>query len=223
MNFLSFSVYPSLYLELESNAGAVKITPGHDVNDWEVGQRLELPVVDMFTDAGRVARDASISCSSREALDAEPFRAMLSDLAGAHRFEARAQVLECLRASGALRGERAHAHKLPLCSRTGDVVEWRAREQWFLDCSALAAEAARAPLEFEPPSRANEWREWLTRQRSHSWCLSRQLWWGHQIPAYKATPTDASSTVRIDRSIARCSSSLELHSYKETSSFVSHC
>lgn len=165
-----------------------------------MGKRLGLPVADIFTDAGQMAAEASILSHGPIGIDAQPFRAMLSGLAGAHRLEARVQVLERLRALGTLRGERAHAHKLPLCSRTGDVVEWRARDQWFLDCSALAAEAASAQsLAFEPPSRANEWREWLTRERSHSWCLSRQLWWGHQIPAYKATlvDTDGKPAVRL--------------------------
>ena len=155
------------YVDPEFGSGAVKITPAHDPNDYAIGQRHDLDTVDIMTDDARI----------REGND--PF-------SGMDRFEARRALRAALEERGLLVGVEAHTHQVGHCSRCGTVVEPRLSDQWFVAVRQLAHKAATAVREgritFVPESRTKPFLEWL--DNLHDWCISRQIWWGHRIPAW---------------------------------------
>ncbi|KAK2646790.1 hypothetical protein Ddye_021985 [Dipteronia dyeriana] len=108
------------------------------------------------------------------------------------RFKARAAVIEALQKKGLHRGARNYRMRLPLCSRSKDVVEKMIKPQWYVNCESMGMEALNAAmdgkLEVIPKQYAAEWRRWL--ESIHDWCISRQLWWGHRIPAWYVTLED---------------------------------
>ncbi len=155
--------------------GAVKVTPAHDFNDYQVGQRHGLPMISVLTDDARMNDQVP-----------EPWR-------GLDRFEARARVVEQLRAEGALADVRKHQSVIPRCTRTGQVVEPMLTDQWFVattrpgpDGLSLADKALQAvrsgQVRFVPENWINTFEQWMG--NIQDWCISRQLWWGHQIPAW---------------------------------------
>jgi len=155
-------------VDMSLGTGAVKLTPAHDRRDFELAERHNLNRYSIiFDEKGRVITQG-------------PFYDM-------PRFVARRHVKRALESLGLFRGETDHAMVLPLCSRTGDVVEPMIRDQWFLDCRQMATQAIAAvddgSLSFSPPFHAKIWKHFLEQQRD--WCVSRQLWWGHRIPAYR--------------------------------------
>lgn len=151
----------------EFGTGAVKVTPAHDPNDWEIGQRHDLPAVDIFTD------DAHVNANGG------PYE-------GLDRFEARRRVKQDLDAQGLLVGVAPRTHPVGHCQRCGTVVEPRLSDQWFVNVRPLAEPAIAAVREgrtrFVPERNAKAFLDWL--ENLHDWCISRQLWWGHQIPAW---------------------------------------
>jgi valyl-tRNA synthetase len=159
--------------------GVVKVTPAHDVADFACGQRHGLPVVRMFELDGRA-------------------NAVAGAFAGTDRLALRAVTVAELHRLGAYRGSREHATRVPRCSRTGDILEPLPLPQWYVRSSALAKRAADAArtneLEVVPHWQTSEWTRWL--DNCQDWCVSRQLWWGHRVPAYCAlddatgAPTD---------------------------------
>ncbi|CAF3540062.1 unnamed protein product [Adineta steineri] len=156
--------------------GAVKLTPGHDAFDYTLAMKHNLPVRTMLNDQGRVQLH----------LD-HPFYQQLNDL---HRYDARDKVLQLLENQGLRRGEQEQQKMIiPICSRTGDIIEPMVKEQWFLDTTEMSRQASSIvdndTLKLTPSSTRKVWKYWLNNNRP--WCLSRQLWWGHSIPMYRCS------------------------------------
>ena len=168
------------YVDPEFGTGCVKITPAHDFNDWQVGHRHMLPAINILT------LDAKINENGPDA-----YR-------GLDRFEARKRVLADLEAQGLLESARAHKMMVPRCGRTNEIVEPLLTDQWFVAMSdpapkgtlfpgksiaEVALEAvANGSVTFVPENWTNVYNQWL--ENIQDWCISRQLWWGHQIPAW---------------------------------------
>lgn len=156
------------YANPEKGTGAVKITPAHDFNDFEVGQRHNLEVINIMT------KDASLN----ENVPPE-FR-------GLDRFEARKKVVSTLEEIGILVDIQKISHKVPYSDRSGVILEPYVTEQWFVDAEKLAGPALEAvtsgKTEFVPKHWENLYFEWLKNIRP--WCISRQIWWGHRIPVW---------------------------------------
>jgi valyl-tRNA synthetase len=155
------------YVDKEFGTGVLKITPGHDPNDFEVGQRHNLPVLDVMTDDGRMNSNAGI-------------------YAGMDRFEARKKAVVDLQAQGLLVKIVDHTHAVGVCERSKTVVEPRISLQWFCAMKTLAEPALsaveRGEIRMIPENRRQEFLFWM--RNIHDWTISRQLWWGHRIPAW---------------------------------------
>jgi valyl-tRNA synthetase len=154
-------------VDREFGTGAVKVTPAHDPNDFEIGRRHNLPEIDVMTD------DAKMSAAAGK-------------YAGLDRFEARKQIVADLDAGGFLEKVTDHTHAVGACDRCGTIIEPRASTQWFVKMKPLAepaiAAVERGDIEIVPENRRTEYFEWMRNIRD--WCISRQLWWGHRIPAW---------------------------------------
>ncbi|XP_053523369.1 valine--tRNA ligase, mitochondrial isoform X4 [Artibeus jamaicensis] len=148
--------------------GAVKVTPAHSPADAELGSRHGLSSLSV------IAEDGTMTSVCGDWLQ------------GLHRFAAREKIVSALRERGLFRGLQSHPMVLPICSRSGDVVEYLLKSQWFVRCQEMGDRAAQAvesgALELSPSFHQKNWRLWFS--RIGDWCISRQLWWGHQIPAY---------------------------------------
>ena len=156
------------YVDPEFGTGCVKITPAHDFNDYEVGKRHNLEIINIFTDDALVNENAP-----------ETYRGM-------GRFEARASIVDQLEALGLLERIEAHKLKIPRGDRSGVVIEPYLTHQWYLAIESLAAPAIKAvedgDIEFVPKNWENTYFSWM--RDIQDWCISRQLWWGHRIPAW---------------------------------------
>ncbi len=156
------------YSDPEKGTGAVKITPAHDFNDFEVGRRHNLPMVNIFDATAHLNENAP-----------EKYR-------GLDRFEARKLVIEDMEALGFLDKVEDTTHTVPYGDRSGVVIEPWLTEQWYVDAEKLAVPAIaaveRGEVRFVPKFWENTYFEWL--RNIEPWCISRQLWWGHQIPAW---------------------------------------
>jgi valyl-tRNA synthetase len=155
------------YVDKEFGTGCVKITPAHDFNDYAVGQRHKLPQISIFTLDAKVNDEAPAA-----------YR-------GLDRNEARKRVLADLEAQGLLVSEKKHKLKVPI-GRTGVVVEPMLTDQWFVKMDGLAKRSldavAKGDVKFYPEHWTSTYNHWL--ENIQDWCISRQLWWGHQIPAW---------------------------------------
>lgn len=163
-------VFDPILVDMSYGTGAVKVTPAHDENDYECGKRHNLPMVVM------IQKDGTISPG-------------FGEFSGMPRFKCRQVIQQRLEAKGLLRGKSDNPMVLPTCSRSKDVIEPLPVPQWFCDCSGMAAKAVKAvkegSLRLIPDSFNKIWFHWLDNIRP--WCISRQLWWGHRIPAYFVT------------------------------------
>jgi valyl-tRNA synthetase len=161
-------VIADVYVDREFGTGCVKITPGHDFNDYQVGVRHRLEPVSILTLDARINDNAPAA-----------YR-------GLDRFEARKKVVEDLRAQGLLVTEKPHTLKVPRSGRTGVVVEPMLTDQWFVRMDGLAERGLEAvalgEVRFFPDHWTTTYNQWL--ENIQDWCISRQLWWGHQIPAW---------------------------------------
>ncbi len=155
------------YVDMEFGTGVVKITPCHDPNDFEVGLRHDLAQICIFDDHARVNENGG-------------------RYQGMDRFEARKAVLADLKELGLLVGERKHTHAVGHCYRCGTIIEPLASKQWFVKMKPLAEPAIEAvktgKVRFVPEHFEKIYLNWM--ENIHDWCISRQLWWGHRIPAF---------------------------------------
>ncbi len=155
------------YVEMDFGTGVVKITPAHDPNDFEVGLRHDLPVINVMTDDARITDD-------------------YPKYAGMDRYEARKAIVKDLEEEGALIKTEDYNHNVGTCYRCATTVEPRVSKQWFVKMKPLAGPAIDAvkndETRFVPPHFEKTYFHWLENIRD--WCISRQLWWGHQIPAF---------------------------------------
>jgi valyl-tRNA synthetase len=156
------------YADPEKGSGAVKITPAHDFNDFMVGKRNNLPMINVFDDFARINDNAPV------------------EYRGLDRFAARKKVVEQFEALGLLRGIEKTRHVVPHGDRSGVVVEPYLTDQWYVNAEVLARDAIKAVEDdrtvFVPKHWEKTYFEWM--RNIQPWCISRQLWWGHRIPAW---------------------------------------
>ncbi|MGY6588140.1 MAG: valine--tRNA ligase [Wenzhouxiangella sp.] len=168
------------YVDMEFGTGCVKITPAHDFNDWEVGGRHGFEPINIFTPTATVNDNAP-----------EAYR-------GLDRFEARQRIIADLDAAGLLVEEKPHAMVVPRGDRSGQIIEPYLTDQWFVkmdELGKLGLEAVESgDVEFVPGNWINTYRHWM--ENLQDWCISRQLWWGHRIPAWY----DEQGTIYVGRS-----------------------
>ena len=157
------------YVDREFGTGALKITPAHDPNDYEIGERHDLPIIDILNPDGTLSESAGM-------------------LIGEDRFAARKKILPLLESGGFLVKTEDYVHKVGRSERTNAIVEPRLTLQWFLKMEGFARQALDAvkggDVRFHPAHFINMYQNWLTEENVRDWCISRQLWWGQQIPAW---------------------------------------
>jgi valyl-tRNA synthetase len=170
------------YADPEKGSGAVKITPAHDFNDFEVGRRHGLPLVNIFDTA------AHLTLKNNDAFlkDAQPDATLLESLNGKSREAARKWVVEQLEPRDLIEKIEPTTHVVPHGDRSGAVLEPYLTDQWYVDAKTLAQPAMAAVRErktvFVPPQWEATFFNWM--ENIQPWCISRQIWWGHQIPAW---------------------------------------
>jgi valyl-tRNA synthetase len=160
-------VTDAITVDMEFGTGAVKITPAHDPNDFECAVRNNLEFISLMNDDGTYNDNAA------------PF-------AGMKRFHVRNAVLAALKEKGLYVEAKDNEMQIPICSRSGDVVEQVMKPQWWISCKPMAdevlARTAKGEIEIKPKNMSNDWIRWM--ENMQDWCVSRQLWWGHRCPAY---------------------------------------
>ena len=155
------------YVDIEFGTGCLKVTPAHDVNDYMLGEKYNLPSIDIFNDNGTLSEAAGL-------------------YVGMDRFDVRAQIEKDLQEAGLMEKVEAYTNKVGFSERTNVAIEPKLSMQWFLKMQHFA-DMALPPvmndeLKFYPAKYKNTYKNWL--ENIKDWCISRQLWWGHRIPAY---------------------------------------
>ena len=155
------------YVDIEFGTGCLKVTPAHDVNDYVLGEKFNLPSIDIFNDNGTLNENAAM-------------------YEGMDRFDVRKQIEKDLETAGLLEKTEAYTNKVGYSERTDVVIEPKLSMQWFLKMEDLAKPALDAvmsdDIQLYPAKFKNTYRHWM--ENVKDWCISRQLWWGHRIPAY---------------------------------------
>ncbi|XP_020205545.1 valine--tRNA ligase, mitochondrial 1 isoform X1 [Cajanus cajan] len=158
----------TILVDPKFGTGAVKITPAHDPEDFDVGKRHNLDFINIFTDDGKINSNGGFKFE------------------GMPRFKAREAIIEVLQQKGLYRGSESNEMRLGVCSRSNDIVEPLIKPQWYVMSEDLGKQALHAlerkKLDIIPKQFTADWKRWLG--NIHDWCISRQLWWGHQIPAW---------------------------------------
>jgi valyl-tRNA synthetase len=173
------------HAQLDKGSGCVKITPAHDFNDYEVGQRHALPMVNILTENADIRQTAEcLHSDGRENPDFEAF--IPEKYRGQERFAARREIVADLTAAGLLESVEDNNMTVPYGDRGGGVIEPMLTNQWYVDAKKLAAPAISAVkdgrIKFVPEQYENMYFAWM--RNIQDWCISRQLWWGHRIPAW---------------------------------------
>ncbi|KAL7298208.1 hypothetical protein TKK_0009203 [Trichogramma kaykai] len=154
---------------MDFGTGIVKITPAHDRFDYKVAVKNNLEMIDVIDENGQLTEQAD-------------------EYAGLPRFIARTNIINQLQSIGKIKSIKDHPMQIPRCSRTGDIIELILKEQWFMKCKDMMAKAYKAvengSLRLNPSFHNQLWFNWLDENNCRDWCISRQLVWGHQIPAY---------------------------------------
>jgi valyl-tRNA synthetase len=170
------------YADPEKGSGAVKITPAHDFNDFEVGKRHRFPLINVFDDEARLA----LKNNEPFLQDAHPEADLLETLEGKSREAARKQIVEMLESRGLVEKIEPTTHAVPHGDRSGAVLEPFLTDQWYVDAKTLAAPAIAAVRAGKTVFVPGQWEatffNWM--ENIQPWCISRQIWWGHQIPAW---------------------------------------
>ena len=155
------------YVDMEFGTGCLKVTPAHDINDYMLGEKYKLPSIDIFNDDGTLNENGAM-------------------YAGMDRFDCKKKIEKDLEEAGLLEKVEPYTNKVGFSERTGVAIEPKLSMQWFLKMEELAKPALEAvednTVKFHPEKFKNTYRHWMTNIKD--WCISRQLWWGHQIPAY---------------------------------------
>lgn len=155
------------YVDMEFGTGCLKVTPAHDVNDYMLGEKYNLPTIDIFNDNGTISEAGTL-------------------YVGMDRFDVRTQIATDLQEAGLMEKIEAYDNKVGYSERTHVPIEPKLSMQWFLKMDGLAQPALEAVMEdeikFYPQKLKNTYRHWM--ENIKDWCISRQLWWGHRIPAY---------------------------------------
>jgi valyl-tRNA synthetase len=158
------------YVDREFGTGVVKVTPAHDFNDYAVGQRHTLPLINIFTPDAKIVDDDGIPVAYR----------------GLDRYDARKAILVDLDTLGLLVETKPHKLQVPRGDRSGQAIEPYLTDQWFVKMDGLAERglqlAEQGDVRFVPPNWINTYKHWM--ENIQDWCISRQLWWGHRIPAW---------------------------------------
>jgi valyl-tRNA synthetase len=172
-------VITDAWVSADFGTGAVKVTPAHDPNDFELGQRHGLPSINVMDETAHINSEGGV-------------------YAGLDRYEARKRVLADLEAQGLLGAVKEHVNAIGKCDRCKTVVEPRLSMQWFIKIQPLADKAIAAVeqgyIRFTPEQYAKTYFEWM--RNIHDWCISRQLWWGHRIPAWHCRTCKQITVVR---------------------------
>ncbi len=205
------------YSDPEKGTGAVKITPAHDFNDFEVGRRHDLPLVSVLD------VEAKLDLADNEAfLRDVPSSAELEETLAYHgldRFAVRKKVVTRLEVAGLIAKIEPHAHTVPHGDRSGVVIEPFLTDQWYVNAKALAVRAIDAVREgrtvFVPKSWEKTYFDWM--ENIQPWCISRQLWWGHQIPAWYGPDGKVFVAETEDEAVSRA-----LAFYAETGAITPH-
>ena len=173
------------YANMEKGTGCVKITPAHDFNDYEVGQRQKLPMINILTTNADIRQTAE--CVNTDGSDNNDLDATLPEkYRGMERFAARREIVADFEALGLLESIEENDMTVPYGDRGGVVIEPLLTNQWYVDAKKLAGPAIEAVedgrIKFVPQQYENMYFSWM--RNIQDWCISRQLWWGHQIPAW---------------------------------------
>jgi valyl-tRNA synthetase len=160
-------IIPDEYVEMDFGTGALKVTPAHDINDYQLGQKYQLEIIDTMNDDGTMCEAAQI-------------------FIGEDRFDVRKKIIPELEAAGNLVKIEDYTNQVGFSERTDAVVESRLSLQWWVSMKAISEPALKAVMDdeinFHPAKFKNLYRHWM--ENIKDWCISRQLWWGHRIPAY---------------------------------------
>ena len=176
------------YADPEKGTGAVKITPAHDFNDFEVGKRHNLPMINILNAEGRLLLENNEAFS--EGVKSSDDLAAVMGLHHVDRAQARKAIVAMMEERGLCPTIEPHMHMVPHGDRSGVVIEPWLTDQWYVDAHTLAQPALKAVREgktsFIPKNWEKTYFDWL--ENIQPWCISRQLWWGHQIPAWYHLP-----------------------------------
>ncbi|MCK5894387.1 MAG: valine--tRNA ligase [Endozoicomonadaceae bacterium] len=173
------------HADMAKGTGCVKITPAHDFNDYEVGKRCNLPMINVMTLNGDI-RDQAETFNSDGTLNPDIDAFIPEIYRGMERFEARKQLIEAMKAASLLDDIKDHELTIPYGDRSGVIIEPLLTDQWFVRTKPLAEPAIKAveegQIQFVPKQYENMYYAWM--RDIQDWCISRQIWWGHRIPAW---------------------------------------